>query len=122
MKNFKVFNVDNFDKDVIFLNTIEDLYFIKDEIFQELSKKNGNNFKVIVDHFITNGFSFNRFSILIFNGKENTNSYIINPRDVPDQIKNQISSYLKQNLDILEKSSLPISIKEFIKNTNNKIE
>lgn len=121
MKNFKVFNVDNFDKDVIFLNIIEDLYFIKDEIFQELSKKNGNNFKVIVDHFITNGFSFNRFSILIFNGKENTNSYIINPRDVPDQIKNQISSYLKQNLDILEKSSLPISIKEFIKNTNNKI-
>lgn len=119
MDNFKIFNVDDFDKDVIFLNTIEDLYFVKDDIFQELSKRYGDNFKVIVDHFITNGFSFNRFSMLVFNGKNNTNSYIINPRDVPEQIKNQISSYLKANLDILEESSLPISIKEFIKNTNN---
>lgn len=121
MENFKVFNVDGFDKDVIFLNTIEDLYFIKDEIFQELSKKNGDNFKVIIDHFLTNGFSFNRFSILCFNGNENTNSYIINPRDVPEQIKNQISLYLKENFEVLEESSLPLSIKEFIKNTNNKI-
>lgn len=118
MENFKVFNIDSFDKDVIFLNTIEDLYFLKDEIFEVLSKKYGNKFKVIVDHFITNGFSFNRFSILNFDGKDNSSSYIINPRDVPEQIKKQISSYLKENIEILEESSLPISIKEFIKNTN----
>ena len=38
MENFKVFSIDVFDKDVIFLNTIEDLYFLKDEIFESLSK------------------------------------------------------------------------------------
>lgn len=118
MENFKVFSIDVFDKDVIFLNTIEDLYFLKAEIFESLSKKYGNNFKVIIDHFITNGFSFNRFSLLTFNGKEKSSSYIINPREVPEQIKNQILLYLKENLDILEESSLPISIKEFIKNAD----
>lgn len=119
MENFKVFNANNFDKDVVFLNAIEDLYFLKEEIFQTLSKKYGDNFNVIIDHFITNGFSFNRFSILTFNGKDKSNSYIINPRDVPEQVKTQISAYLKENIDILEESSLPLSIKEFIKNSNN---
>ena len=118
MEVFKVFSIDIFDKDVIFLNTTEDLYFLKDEIFESLSKKYGSNFKVIVDHFITNGFSFNRFSLLDFNGKEKSNSYIINPREVPEQIKNQILLYLKENPSILETSSLPLSVKEFIKNTS----
>lgn len=119
METFKVFNINSFDKDVIFLNTIEDLYFLKDEIFQTLSDKYGNNFQVIIDHFITNGFSFNRFSILTFSGKEKSNSYVINPRDVPEEIKIQILSYLKENTDILEESSLPISVKEFVKNLDN---
>lgn len=115
MEDFKVFSLNDFDKDIVFLNTIEDLYFIKDAIFELLSKKHGDKFNIIVDHFITNGFSFNRFSLLIFDGKDKTNSYIINPRDVPEEIKKEIVIYLKNHLDILEESSLPISIKEFIK-------
>jgi len=118
MVNYKIFSIDGYDKDIVFLNTIEDLYFLKQEIFAKLSEKYGSKFNVIVDHFITNGFSFNRFSLLIFNGEENSSSYIINPREIPEEVKKSIILYLKENLDILEESSLPISIKEFIKQDN----
>ena len=33
---------------------------------------------------------------LIFNGEENSSSYIINPREIPEEVKKSIILYLKE--------------------------
>lgn len=72
MKDYKIFEFeDDINHNVAFINTTEDLYFIKDYIYDELSKVNGNEFEILVDLFLRNGFSFNRFVLLNIRGKKN---------------------------------------------------
>ena len=71
MKDYEIFKFENdINQNVAFIKTTEDLYFIKDDIYDELSKVNGNEFEILVDLFLRNGFSFNRFVLLKYKGKE----------------------------------------------------
>jgi len=71
MREYKVFSFDDdINKNVVLLTSTEDLYFLQDEIYDELSAINGENFTVLVDLFLRNGFSFNRFVSLCFKGKD----------------------------------------------------
>ena len=91
MKDYKIFEFeDDINHNVAFINTTEDLYFIKDYIYDELSKVNGNEFEILVDLFLRNGFSFNRFVLLKYKGKEKCKTLIVNPTDVSEQIKKNI--------------------------------
>lgn len=116
MKDYEIFKFENdINQNVVFINTTEDLYFIKDNIYDELSKINGNEFQILVDLFLRNGFSFNRFILLKYKGKEKCKTFIINPTDVSEQIKMRIKEYLKNNEDILQHSALSKDTIEFVK-------
>ena len=116
MKDYKIFEFeDDINHNVAFINTTEDLYFIKDYIYDELSKVNGNEFEILVDLFLRNGFSFNRFVLLKYKGKEKWKTLIVNPTDVSEQIKMKIKEYLKNNENILQHSVLSKETIEFVK-------
>ena len=116
MKDYKIFEFeDDINHNVAFINTTEDLYFIKDYIYDELSKVNGNEFEILVDFFLRNGFSFNRFVLLKYKGKGKCKTLIVNPTDVSEQIKMKIKEYLKNNENILQHSVLSKETIEFVK-------
>jgi hypothetical protein len=112
VKDFTVFQFD--DDILIFVNSTEDIYFLYDMVYDELSGSLGENFSVIVDLFLRNGFSFNRFISLSFNGRSKVKSQIINPRDISEELKFNIRLYLKNNLMLFEECSLPKKIISFI--------
>lgn len=115
MQEYKIFHFDNeTNNEVVFINSVEDLHFLVDDIYNDISKNNGTNFSVLVDLFLRNGFSFNRYVLLSFdNGKYK--SMIINPNDVSEEIKRNIRNYLKSNSKLLDNSSLPKKMTDFIK-------
>ena len=115
MREYKIFSFnDDINKNVVLLTSTEDLYFLQDEIYDELSATNGENFTILVDLFLRNGFSFNRFVSLCFKGKNFCRTYIINPREVSDEIKIKIRNYLKSNEIIFEDSALSKNIVDFV--------
>ena len=106
MKDYEIFKFENdINQNVAFIKTTEDLYFIKDYIYDELSKVNGNEFEILVDLFLRNGFSFNRFVLLKYKGKEKCRTLI----------KMKIKEYLKNNENILQHSALSKETIEFVK-------
>ena len=109
---------DDINKDVVLLTSTEDLYFLQDRIFEELSVNNGNNFTVLVDLFLRNGFSFNRFVSLYFKGKNCCKSNIVNPREVSDEIKTKIRVYLKSSETIFEDTALSKNTIDFVKKSS----
>lgn len=113
MKNFEFIGEIN-KRPIIFINTLEDVYFLYSEIFEFFSKTYGNTFEIIVDLFLRNGFSFNRFIRIIFDGKENPKLEIVNPLDVSDNIKLDIRNYLKKNIELLEKATIEKSVKDYM--------
>ncbi len=116
MQEYEVFNFDDdVNQNVVLITSTEDLYFLQDDIFDTLNKRNGECFTVLVDLFLRNGYSFNRFVSLNYNGKEQCKQLIINPREVPEYIKAEINGYLKSNSDLLENSSLSQKTLDFIK-------
>ena len=112
MNAYSVFHIG--DEVVLFINSTEDLYFIQSMIYEDLSQELGERFSVLVDLFLRNGFSFNRFVVLSFIGKDKITSHIVNPRDVAEDVKRYIRLYLKTNLELLEESSLPQKVINFI--------
>lgn len=115
-KEYEIFNFSEDDnQNVILLTTTEDLYFLQDEIYDYFSRIYGEEFTVLVDLFLRNGFSFNRYVSLKYKGKENIKSFIINPRDVSEQIKKEIRIYLKKNQEVLNDSALSKNTIEFVK-------
>lgn len=119
MQEYKVFSFnDDVIKNVVLLTSTEDLYFLQDEIYDELSATNGENFTVLVDLFLRNGFSFNRFVSLCFKGKDLSKTSIVNPREVSDEIKLKIRNYLKSNKIIFEDSALSKNIVDFVMKSN----
>ena len=118
MQEYEIFNFYNdINEKVILMTSTEDLYYLQDEIFDNLSKIKGENFTVLVDLFLRNGFSFNRFVSLSYKGKNQCKAFIVNPREVSEEIKAKIRSYLKSNINILEKSALSQNTVNFIKTT-----
>lgn len=108
MKDFKIFKLNEYESYVLLVSN-EDIYFLYDQLKQEL-----DNQKIIIDLFYRNGFSFNRFIEMDFNKSQNQKSRIINPRFVSESIKNNTKEYFKNNENILRKSSLSNGIKEFV--------
>lgn len=116
IKDYEIFSFYNEDNEnVILLTTTEDLYFLEEKIYEELSIKYGENFSVLVDLFLRNGFSFNRFLTLKYKGRNNVKVSVKNPIDVSEKIKYKIRQYLRQNIDILNNSALSTRTIEFVK-------
>lgn len=117
MKEYEVFFFeDEVNKNYIFLNNVDDLYFVIEDIYDNLSKTQGNKFSVLVDLFLRNGYSFNRYVLLNFE-EGNYNSVIINPNDVSETSKKKIKQYLKTNVDILNNGTLTNSTISYVLNS-----
>lgn len=115
MKEYIVFDFqENEDETIVFMNTVEDMYYFIDEIYDEISKTKGSKFSVIVDLFLRNGFSFNRFVMLQFEEKNKYNMFVINSYDISDFAKKEIQLYLKENDEILKESALDDETIKFI--------
>jgi len=107
MTEYKIFEFDDDVNDkVVLITCTEDLYFLQNDIYEELSKIEGEKFTVLVDLFLRNGFSFNRFVSLNYDGIDNCQSLIVNPREVSEEIKSKIRRYLKTHIELLNNSAL----------------
>jgi len=116
MKEYKIFKFEeDVDEYIVLITSTEDLYFLEDDIYEEMKEKCGTKFSIIIDLFLRNGFSFNRFVLLNYNGRDNKKSYIINPREISEKIKDRIRSYLIDNEELLTNSALPKYTIEFMK-------
>lgn len=117
MKEYEVFNFEeDVNKNYVFLNNVDDLYFFTEDIYNNFSKTQGNKFSVLVDLFLRNGYSFNRYILLYFDNG-NYNSIVINPNDVSESSKKRIKQYLKENTDILNNGTLTQSVVNFVLNS-----
>lgn len=116
VKDYKTFNFKDEDKqNVILLTCTEDIYFLQEEIYDEFSNIYGTEFTVLVDLFVRNGFSFNRFVSLKYKGKDNIKTLMVNPMEVSEKIKKEIRKYLKSHIEILNNSALSMRTIEFVK-------
>lgn len=107
MKEYEIFTFEeDVNEIVVFLNTTEDLYFLQDEIIEDINTKNNQIKTVLVDLFLRNGFTFNRYILLKFDKNKKCRSFIINPREVSENIKIKIEEYLKNYNELLYSSSL----------------
>ena len=116
MKEYIIFNFKNkVNESIVFMNTLEDMYYFIEDIYDELSKVKGTKFSVVIDLFLRNGFSFNRFVMLQFDGKEKYNTFVINSYEISDNVKREIKQYLKTNNKLLEESALDSKTIEFVR-------
>jgi len=115
MKGYRIFRFDNSDiENVVFVTSTEDLYSLQSDIYNEISATHGKNFSVLVDLFLRNGFSYNRFVSLHFKGRNQCRSYIVSPGDVSEDIKLKIKQYLITHPLLLYKSALTKSTINFV--------
>lgn len=110
MKKIEYFKI-NKHLNYVLLVSNDDLYFLYDQIKKKT--KNGQD-AIIVDMFYRNGFSFNRFIELNYSYENKVISRIINPREVPEEIKINTNVYFNNHFDLLDKSTLSKSIKNFV--------
>lgn len=116
MKEYEIFKFDeNINNNFIFMNTVEDIYYFMEEIYDDLYKMNGKKFSVIIDLFLQNGFSFNRYIMVQFEDKNKYQSFIVNSQEIPDVIKRKINQYLKIHNELLEESALDRKTIEFVR-------
>lgn len=110
MKNYVILNNNNsINEYICFMNTVEDVEYSLDEITKDM--KDLGCTRIIIDLFLTNGYSFNRF----FEFNSTTNDFsIVNPRNIDNDIYNNINIYLKNNIQLLENSALSLAMKEII--------
>jgi len=114
MHDFINFRFENDNREVVFLTTVEDLYFLTDNIYDDFAASHGRTFTIIVDLFLRNGFSFNRFVELNFQDKGNYSSNLVNPRDISEEAKKNITKYLQTHSELLYNSALSKSTIDFI--------
>jgi len=110
MKKIECFKI-NKHLNYVLLVSNDDLYFLYDQIKKKT--KNGQD-AIIVDMFYRNGFSFNRFIELNYSYENKVISRIINPREVSEEIKINTNVYFNNHFDLLDKSTLSKSIKNFV--------
>ncbi len=107
MKNYVIFDDvrDQLIKAYILVTSIDDIYFVIDDILTELSKTHGSIFSIIIDHFITNGFSFNRFSRIDYSNGSIKKS-LVTSRDINDFYDKNFVEFILNHKNILDESSL----------------
>lgn len=113
MEELKYCKVDDYSS-YILLTSNSDIYFLYDEIKKIMSNAQLNKNSILIDLFYRNGFSFNRFVKLYFNKNDDPVLKIVNPRDVPENIKAFSRNYFKVNSTLLKNSTLASNIKNFI--------
>ena len=114
MQEYTIFNNEHYNKEIIFINSTTDVYYLYNQIFDSLSLKYGEKFSVLIDLFLRNGFSYNRFVNVIFDGKGKYKLFLVNQREIPEDAKKDIRNYLKNNKDILDSSALSQETINFI--------
>ena len=114
MGEYVRFHIENDYHEVVFLTTVEDLYFSIGNIYDDLTASYGKTFSIIVDLFLRNGFTFNRFIELNFFDKERYTSSILNPRDVSEEAKRKIAEHLMSHSELLCNSALSKNTIDFI--------
>ena len=91
MREYEIFIFEeDVNENVVFLNTTEDLYFLQDEIMEDINNKDSQNKTILVDLFLRNGFTFNRYILLKLDKNNRYRSFIINKREVSERIKIKI--------------------------------
>ena len=117
MREYEIFIFEeDVNENVVFLNTTEDLYFLQDEIMEDINNKDSQNKTILVDLFLRNGFTLNRYVLLKLDKNNRYRSFIINPREVSERIKIKIEEYLRNHNELLYSSSLSKKEIEFIIN------
>ncbi|MDH8678871.1 type II toxin-antitoxin system RnlB family antitoxin [Fusibacter bizertensis] len=114
MNEYKIFSLEEENLDVVLLTSIDDPYFILDDIYNELKSLRGSSFSIVLDLLLRNGYSFNRFALINYDSQGKHDSKIINTRDVSEMAKSQVRKYLIRNRRYLDESSLSDRIKNFI--------
>jgi len=114
MKEYEMFSFEEENRDIIFLTSLEDPYFIFDSIYEELAITKGTHFSITVDLFLRNGFSFNRFAFIEFFSKDDYRTKIINTRDISEKAKSCIKRFLMENDNYLIDSALSKRTIEFV--------
>lgn len=119
MQEYKVFQTEgDVNEKLVFITCTEDLYYLQDDIYDDLSRIYGPSFSVLVDLFLRNGYSFNRFVSLQYKGRNDCSSLIVNPREVSEELKAKIRSYLNSHSELLSNSALTESTIKFVTKTD----
>jgi len=107
MKNYVLIDnsVDQVINSFLLVTSVDDFYYELDQVMSELSETYGPEFSIVVDHFITNGFSFNRFVRIDYNNKKYKKTFITSS-EVNDYYDNKFIEYLRKNKEFLSDSSL----------------
>jgi len=107
MKNYVL--IDNAKDQIIntflLITSVDDFYYDLDQVLSELSVVYGPEFTIVLDHFITNGFSFNRFVRIDYNNEKYKKTLITNS-EINDFYDNKFIEYLRKHKDFLNESSL----------------
>ncbi len=107
MKNYVL--IDNAKDQIIntflLITSVDDFYYDLDQVLSELSAVYGPEFTIILDHFITNGFSFNRFVRIDYSNKKYKKTLITNS-EINDFYDKKFIEYLRKHKDFLNESSL----------------
>ncbi len=114
MKEYKIFSLEEENRDLVLLTSVDDPYFILDDIYNELKSIRGTSFSIVLDLLLRNGYSFNRFSLINYDSQGKHDSKIINTRDISELAKSQVRKYLMSNKVYLDESALSDRIKNFI--------
>lgn len=112
--DYKVFSLDEDNYDIVLLTTVDDPYFILGEIYDECLSDGKSQLTIILDLFLRNGYSFNRFALIEFSSRNEYSTKIINTRDVSEIAKFQIKKFLSKNSIYLQESSLSNRIIDFV--------
>lgn len=107
MKNYVL--IDNAKDQIIntflLITSVDDFYYDLDQVLSELSTVYGPEFTIVLDHFITNGFSFNRFVRIDYSNEKYKKTLITNS-EINDFYDNKFIEYLRKHKDFLNESSL----------------
>lgn len=107
MKNYVL--IDNTKDQIIntflLITSVDDFYYDLDQVLSELSAVYGQEFSIVLDHFITNGFSFNRFVRIDYNN-EKYKKTLITSSEINDTYDNKFIEYLRKHKNFLNESSL----------------
>jgi len=107
MKNYVL--IDNAKDQIIntflLITSVDDFYYDLDQALSELSAVYGPEFSIVLDHFITNGFSFNRFVRIDYNNDKYKKT-LITSSEINDFYDNKFIEYLRKHKDFLNESSL----------------
>lgn len=109
---------DDYCRSYIIINGVDDVYYLQEQIYDEISKEKGEQFTILVDLILKNGFSFNRFITLNYKSKNNCRVLVNNPREISENVKSTSVKYLNKNQELLENSSLSARVIKFIKGCN----